>query len=557
MPTASNAESIAAGRVSAAMSPASGHDTAARRSVWIAAALLVLATMLAYANSLSSPFVLDDDQSIAGNPSIRQLWPPWSALSPPRGGGLTVEGRPMLNLSLAVDYALHGTDVRGYHLGNLAIHVGAGLLLFGLIRRTLRSPLFAGSPLQAHALSAAFSIAALWLLHPLQTEAVTYVIQRAESLGGFFYLLALYAFLRQAQCHPLDDTGVGRAAWRWSAVAVGACALGMATKEVMASAPLIVLLYDRTFVAGSFRAAWRERRGFYGALGATWLLLALLVAGFHGRSGSAGFGGAMTSWHYALTQCRAVLLYLKLAFWPDPLVFDYGTPLVTRPADVAGAAAVIAALLLAVGCALRWRPVFGFLGLWFFAVLAPSSSVVPVVTQTIAEHRMYLALAPLMIAVVGLAFVYAPRAALVGACALAAAAGFVTHQRNEVYRSHLALWTDTVAKQPTNTRARNDLALVLRDLHRPAEALLQIDAALAIEPGSVAIHNNRANVLADLRRYDEALAEIDGVIAAVPNLGEAYDTKGEIFKAMGREADAERLFARAVELNPALARGKK
>ena len=191
----------------------------------------------------------------------------------PPSHGETVSGRPVLNLSLALNYAVSGCDVRGYHVTNLAIHLAAALLLFGIVRRTL--PRFRGcgggqqlARLQL-ATPLALAIALLWAVHPLQTESVTYIVQRAESLMGLFYLLTLYCFLRGA--------GSARAIF-WYAGSVLACLLGMATKEVMVSAPLVVLLYDRTFLAGSFREAWRRRWAYYLALAATWLLLAWLVA---------------------------------------------------------------------------------------------------------------------------------------------------------------------------------------------------------------------------------------------------------------------------------------
>src|SRR4051812_22467160 len=242
---------------------------------WRAPLAISALTLLAYAGSLRGPFVFDDPSSIVGNPTIRSLWPPWAPLVPPPAA-VTAEGRPILNYSLAVNYALGGTAVLGYHVTNVVIHAVGALALFGLTRRTLRTPKL--SPLvRAAADEVALLAALLWALHPLQTEAVTYVIQRAESLMGMFYLLTLYACVRAA------DAAAPR---RWQTLAIGCCALGMGTKEVMVSAPVMVWLYDRTFLRESFVAAWRWRRGLYLGLFATWLLLAAFVASSGGnRSG--------------------------------------------------------------------------------------------------------------------------------------------------------------------------------------------------------------------------------------------------------------------------------
>src|ERR1035438_6675615 len=237
---------------------------------WVAAGLIALAVLAAYANSFSGAFVLDDASSIAGNPTIRHLWPLGGPLSPPHGRGLTVDGRPILNISLAINYALSGIHPWSYHALNLLIHGLAGLTLFGVVRRTLdRLGMPADSALLA--LCAAF----LWTLHPLQTESVTYVIQRAESLMGLFYLLTLYCFIRYADRTPRSDasSNAGKTApVLWAVFSVLACLLGMATKEVMVTAPVMVFLYDRTFFSGSFAQAWRRHRRLYAGLACTWLL---------------------------------------------------------------------------------------------------------------------------------------------------------------------------------------------------------------------------------------------------------------------------------------------
>ncbi|MCE0497832.1 MAG: hypothetical protein LV481_07805, partial [Methylacidiphilales bacterium] len=174
--------------------------------------ILVLAALGAYANSFSGPFLFDDLSAIRGNPGIRHLWPPWAPLLPP--GELTVGGRPILNLSFALNYAVSGFNVWSYHALNLLIHILAGLILLGVVRRTLLQPVLR-EKFGADAWPLALAVALLWTLHPLQTEAVTYLSQRAESLMGLFYLLTLYAFIRTIG--PSSDRG------DWPVICVGAC----------------------------------------------------------------------------------------------------------------------------------------------------------------------------------------------------------------------------------------------------------------------------------------------------------------------------------------------
>src|SRR5215469_4475262 len=361
---------------------------ASRAGIFVAAALLTAAALAAWANSFRGPFVFDDLPAIVENATIRTLAFP-IALAPPHTGQ-PANGRPLVNFSFAVNWALAGADVRGYHVLNLAIHALAALALFGVVRRTLQSRPLAAK-FAADATPLAFALAALWMLHPLQTESVTYISQRAESLAGLCLLFTLYASIRGAD----SPTPM-----RWHALAVVTCLLGMATKEVMYASPLLVLLHDRTFIAGTFREALRRRPWFYAGLAATWLLLGWLVKQAGNRGATAGFGLGITPWHYLLTQCGAIIHYVRLTVWPTPLVLDYGTVTTSSLAQVWPQAALLLALFGATLIALAWYPPWGFLGAWFFLLLMPTSSVLPLATQTVAEHRMYLPLAAIITVVV-------------------------------------------------------------------------------------------------------------------------------------------------------------
>ena len=546
-----------------------------RRALLFAAGGLLVATWAAYYNSFRVPFVFDDVPAIVDNPSIRQLWPPGAVLAPRlEDAGVTVSGRPLVNLSLAANYALGGQAVWGYHLVNLLIHALAGLTLFGVARRTLGQPALK-ERFGAVAYPVALATAALWLLHPLQTEAVTYVVQRAESLMGLFYLLTMYSFIRGT------ETGGSS---RWRVLSFAACLAGMACKEVMVSAPLMVLLYDRTFVAGTFREAWRLRPGFYAGLAGTWLLLAWLVAGTAGRGGTAGFGTEISSWNYALTQCGAIVRYLGLAVWPQPLVFDYGTAVVSRLAEVWPQALLLGGLLAGTVVALwRW-PLWGFAGAWFFAILAPSSSFVPVASQTMAEHRMYLPLAIVVtLAVAGLQAWLGRRALTV--CAVLALAGTVgTVRRNEDYRSETTLWAETVAQGPGNARAHTNLGkavleegrageaarhfaraiqlrpaepephynlgIALARLDRGPEAIREYEMALRLQPGYAEAHNNLGNALLRAGRLPEALAHYESAVRFRPGFAEAHSNLANALLETGRGPDAVRHGREAVRLEP-------
>ncbi len=509
---------------------------------WFAGLLLGAAGLLAYHNSFRVPFVFDDVTAIPQNTSLRAAATWWT---PP--ADTTVSGRPLLNASFGFNYAIGRERVFGYHAVNLALHVGAALLLYGLVRRTLAPESRAepaGRPTPpAPPEGAALTVALLWLLHPLQTEAVTYIVQRAESLAGFLYLATLYTFARGAGAGTAGGPTVRGPAWLAASSVL--CALGMAAKETMVSAPLIVLLYDRTFVSGTFRAAWQRRRAYYLGLAATWLLLAYLVASTEGRGGSAGFNADVSWWHYLLTQAAALCTYARLTLWPHPLTFDYGFSVITELGRVWGEGLVILLALGATGWALVRRPALGFLGAWFFCLLAPTSSFVPVATQTMAEHRMYLALAaPLMLLVVGLGRGLGSRGLailLLGA----AAAGVVTHQRNEDYRDALSLWTDAAAKQPGNGRTHYGVGAALAQLGRDEEAIRAFRRSIALDPASVEAHTTLGLLLQKTGRAPDAAEAWAEALRLDPTDPEANIHLGGLLAAQGRPAEALELFERA------------
>jgi tetratricopeptide (TPR) repeat protein len=513
--------------------------TSDRAKTVAAVGVIVVAALAAYHNTFRVPFLFDDEPTILNNPGIRHLWPLWSALWP-RSPALTVSGRPIANFTFALNYALSGTHVWSYHALNLLIHILCGLTLFGVLRRTLLQPVLLGR-FGRDALPLALAIALLWMLHPLQTEAVTYTVQRVESLMGLFYLLTLYGFIRSvASPRP----------WRWLVCTIAACLLGMATKEVMATAPVLVLLYDRTFVAGTFREAWRRRWRLHLSLAATWVLLAGMVAstGWN-RGGAVGFNVGVAPWKYWLTQFEAVAHYLWLSLWPHPLVIDYGTFWVHQAGPVVGSALVVVPLAAATVWALWRAPSPGFLGAWLFAILAPTS-VVPGTIQMIVEHRMYLPLAAVVaLAVLGIHAALGRRSWVMFA-ALALGLGLLTTRRNEDYRSELAIWSDTVAKRPDSTRARNGLAFALEHAGRIPEAIQQFEAALRLAPDDVEVRDNLGVTLEHAGRTAEAIQQFEAALRLKPDFPVAHSNLGNALLRTGRLADAVHQYEEALRLRP-------
>lgn len=511
-------------------------------------AVLVVVAALAYSGTLHAPFIFDDYNAIVENPHVRSLLPLGRSLTAPSQS--TVAGRPVVALTLAVNYAVSGADPWSYHLVNTLIHLLAGLALYGIVRRTLAGPGLASVPRRPGP-GWALAVAAVWVLHPLHTEAVTYVSTRTESLVGLFYLLALYSLIRSADS-PRP------AAW-WAAC-VAATTLAMGTKEVAVTIPVVLLAYDAVFLSTGVRDALRRRHACYLGLAATWLLLAALLAGSP-RGDTVGFDfPELRPLEYLRTQAGVIWHYLRLAVWPHPLALDYaGWPIARGFTPAVAAPVLTMAALAALSLWMLWRRSWlGFVGFAFFAILAPTSSVVPIVSEVVAERRMYLPLAAVVVLVLAglwkaldrlwparrdLAF-----AAL--AAGIAVALGVATVARNRVYGSEVSIWQDTVRTRPDNPRAIQNLGTALARAGRHAEAAEQFRRSLEIDAGSALALEGLGGSMIQLGRREEGIAQIQRALEVDPSATRALENLGLIRLEEGNATEAVRLLSRCAELRP-------
>ncbi len=523
--------------------PDAGHRPP-RREFWLAA-LIVGIGVGVYGNSVYGVFVHDDENAILHNPSIRRLWPLTDVLRAPVD--TPVAGRPVVTLTFALNYAVGRLEPSGYHLVNIAIHLLNALVLFGIVRRTLESgPMRARFGESARMLAAASAL--LWMVHPLQTEVVNYVTQRTESLMALFYLLTLYCAIRAR-----EEARGGL----WTLAAVVASALGMASKETMVTAPLMVVLYDRVFPADG--SSLRRRLPLYAGLAATWVLLAALMAGGP-RSGTVGFGTEVTGSRYALNQCRMIIRYLRLTLWPHPLVFDYGVPQPITVDAVWPQAALLAVLAAATLVGLVKWPPLGFAGAWLFVMLAPTSSVVPIATEVGAERRMYLPLAALVVLGVCAGSVAIerlrggtkgrrrPEGAVVVA-ALIVLLGGLSIERNKDYWSVERIWRTVVERWP-HGRAHNNFGAQLAREGRWAEAAAQFKLALPDYADELELRYNLGQALERTGQIDEAIEHYRAFLEKKPADAIVQNLLGLRLADRGDLAEAVVHFREAIRLKP-------
>jgi tetratricopeptide (TPR) repeat protein len=546
----------------------------------VALALLAATIGAVYGPAINTPFIFDDVGAVIENNSITTLWPlvgntsPGPLNPPPE---LPTSGRPIVNLSFAINHYFGGLNPVGYHAANLLLHYLAAILVWAIMRRTLRLPYFRGE-FDRSAGWLALAAALLWALHPLQTEAVIYVTQRTELMMALCYLATLYFSLRyfsvvatasgeMSATSVVGDQAPPRKSL-WLTLAVMSCLAGMASKQVMVSAPLIVLLYERTFLAGSLATALRRSWPLYVGLAATWLLLVALNVGAPHRD-AAGFSLGVSGYEWWLTQSKVLIMYLKLVVWPSPLLIHYHFPYFTSLADAW--MYVVPVFLVGIGTlVLLWRNTpLGFLGTWVFAILSPTF-VIPIVTEMAAERRMYLALVPLVvIAVVGgyrlAQAMFRPReadaqsasglrtSALVVAIpvvVLALAYCLVSSNRLLAYEDETRLWLQVLHYQPADYMAPQSIGTFLERQGDHSAAIDQYRSATQLNPDASLAHYRLAVLLNQRGDHNDAITHFAEAARIIPRSAALRNNLGFAQFMAGRSQEAVNTFRAALELDP-------
>jgi Flp pilus assembly protein TadD len=523
------------------------------RHTLLAVLLLSAVCVAAYWNSFSGDFVQRDDFiCLRDNPHIRQLWPWREPLSLALWGrGSSFSSRPVLSLSFALNYAVTGGALWGYHCVNLLIHIGVACGLYGVLRRTLAR---AGNGAHdAPAAGTALAVALLWAVHPLHTGSVTFLIQRAESLLALFYVLTLYCAIR----------GFEGGRRGWYALAWVSCLLGMGTKQSMATAPLIVFLYDAVFVSRSYHGVLRARGRWYAAVCLTLVPLVLLVLA--AREEVACDGALVAPLRYAASQPGVVLYYLRLIAWPRPLMLEYFWPLASHIRDVVLPGIPLAVLLAATGWGLWRRTWWGFAGAWYFGILSVTSSIVPLSLMCVLkEHRTYLpSAAVIAVGVLGVRWLlahYVARrwgvraahwCAIAMLCAVTAVLGTMTVARNKDYRSELVFLADNVAKRPGNWYVRSVYADALQARGQTAAAAEQYRLVTGYNPGYSPAHFKRGRALLALGRPAQAVVALTNAAMLMDDAPAAWLAAGNAYAAMHHDARARRAYEHGAARAPA------
>lgn len=524
--------------------PATGRVGPVRIAFAIAGIGIVGA--LSYSNALDGPFVLDDVIRIQLNPFIRIEQLDWASL---RRAALESPSRPVAHLSFALNYFLHRFEVRGYHLFNIGVHIATAILVFFVTRDWFtrgarRRSLTAGVDGEAFAM--ALVAALLFVAHPIQTQSVTYVVQRMNSMAAMFVLLSFLLFVAGR-----DRTGAKRWLFWLSSLASWLAALG--SKQSAITLPGLLLLYEWYF-RQDLRADWLRRNPVAVAMAC----LAVVAVGLLFASDTVFEYGQrpFTLWQRVLTQPRVVMQYIGLLFLPLPSRLNLGhevsvsTSLIDPPSTLLSILTILGLLALAIALA-RSHRLTSYCVLWFFGNLVLESSFVSL--ELMFEHRLYLPMVGFVVWVsASIASVprIQQRTKLALAFSLVALLAVGTHLRNQTWRDKVTLWSDVVAKSPGNSRARADLGASLVEVGRVDEGVRHLERAIELDPDYALPYYNLGTIAAASGHVDEAAGYLRRSIELDPDYAGAHNNLGYLLLLTGHPDEAIPHLEEAVRLAP-------
>ena len=524
--------------------------------------LIALVGLLVYSNTFNVPFVFDDRMYIEENPMIkdsRYLFHPSDSdiLRLRENVKSTRKTRSMGYLSFFLNYKLHGLKVTGYHAVNLLIHILNSLLVYFLVILTFKTPFLKKSTLNSKYI--ALFTGLLFVAHPIQTQAVTYICQRFASLVTFFYLLSVLAYIRSR----LSESNAQR--YALYALSLISAVLAMKTKENAFTLPLAVALYELMFLEESFK----KRVLYLLPLLLTMLIIPLSVIDFDKPVGEAIGEATRTQLEisrsdYLLTQFRVLVTYLRLLALPVNQNLDYDYPVFDsffNPQVFLSFFFLLSLLCLSVYLLRRSRKteaglrLIAFGVLWFFITLSVESSLIPI-ADVIFEHRVYLPSVGTFVALSMAIFLITQKGhrikipALIGSVLIIVILLGTAYARNIVWRSEISLWEDVVRKSPDITWAHVNLGISYRKAGMDDKAIQQYEAALQLSPDFHVPYNNLGNLYLDRGFYDKAIYYYQAALRRRPNYAEAHHNLGLVYSKKGMDDKAKQQYQEALRINP-------
>jgi tetratricopeptide (TPR) repeat protein len=524
-------------------------------SVYQAVALLVFVGLcfLIYSNTLKSPFVLDDSPNIQQNRHIRLTE---LALKDIVAAGFKSpsSNRPIANITFALNYYFHQYNLFGYHCTNIIIHILTGIFLFLFVKNTMAAPSLRCRYERYKWIP--FVAAFLWLVHPLQTQSVTYIVQRMTSLAAMFYILSLLLYVKGRLAGREN-----KICWPWFAGCIIAGILALGCKETTVARPGFILLYEWYFFQDLNILRLKRYLPYvigvfiiFGLLG-LWFLgsspLEKILSGYDQRD--------FTLTERLLTQPRVVIYYISLLAYPHPgrLNLDYDFTIsrsfIAPPTTLLCTGAVIGLIIFSFYIAKRQR-LLSFCILWFFGNLAIESSFLPL--ELVFEHRLYLPSMFVSLVIVALAWRYIKQnwVRVTVFCIVAVLCCGWTYERNKVWKDPFTLWSDCVAKSPEKARPHTGLGNALQEQDKLDEAISHFRRAIQIDSHYAEAHTNLGNLLQSQGKLDEAISYHRQALQGKPQYAAAHNNLGNALQLKGNLEEAVSHYRQALSIAPEFAK---
>lgn len=515
-----------------------------KNKIFVIASLSVFGFII-YSNTFRCPFQFDDTLFIVSNFDIRNpanLYDMWASYST----------RFVTFLTLALNYSVGRLDVFSYHVVNLVIHISNALLVWCLALLTFRTPAVKNNKISEYSYEIAFFSALIFLCHPIQTEAVTYIWQRAASLAAFFYLLALCLYIKSRLAQYCNQSKLR--AGTFYTLSLIACFFGMFSKENMVTLPAIIILYELTFLKEDRKFNWKAIAPF--------VLLAFLVPAMVLLTKTRDFriakniieqDPAMN--YFSITQPRVIVTYIRLLFLPINQNLDYDYPVTKSLLEIPAllSMALIVSVLSAAIIFLKKYRVPAFFILWFFITLLPEASIIPM-KDVIFEHRLYLPLAGFAIFIISAGYyLFGKKKRKLLAIFFILVAflyGALTYARNAIWKDGLTLWGDTITKSPDKARPYINRGIAYTNQGSLDKAISDYDKALEISPSYAEAHNNLGFVYYKKGDMEKAITEYDKALEIRPYYTDAHNNLARAYYNKGELANAIVEYTKAIKFDP-------
>jgi tetratricopeptide (TPR) repeat protein len=549
---------------------------------------IIFIAFLVYSNTFNAPFQFDDITNIVDNPSIKDL----HYFSDPSRVELADKSnffsKPLFRtryigyLSFALNYKLNKLDVTGYHLVNIFIHILNSLLLYRFMTLTFRGQFFSGSGRQPdfsdspHNLIAVFT-ALFFAVHPIQTQAVTYIVQRFTSLATLFYLIALVMYIKWKGSREQQAKRPAASALFYTASLFSAV-LAIKTKEFAFTLPFVMAMYELMFFDGKIKKRLLYLVPFFLGI----LLIPLSLTGTGGSLADisgineeavhiSGATGNISRGEYLFTQFRVIVTYIRLLFVPVNQNIDYDYPIFRSffsPAVVLSFLFLLSVIIAGVylyRLSKRpetkdrfWLRLISFGIFFFFMTLSAESGVIPI-NDVIFEHRVYLPSIGFFLALAGsigagvqrwgTRTAYVKKAILHLMLMVMLALSGATYARNALWNNSIRLWGNAVGGSPNKARTHNNLGVAYRDQGRFNEAINEHQIALKLKPDYVDAHNNLGVAYAKQGRIDEAIKEYMTALKISPENARVHNNLGNAYSDQGRSDEAIKEYQAALKIN--------